>query len=64
MAMECREIVDSVKSTDLGIECQSCKELQIEFQKNPGGLPPKNKGLIFAAITGDVLLEDRYAPKC
>jgi hypothetical protein len=31
---------------------QVCSELQEEFKKNPGGLPPKRKGLIVAAIIG------------
>jgi len=46
--IECREIVDSIKTE----ECQTCKQLELEFQKNPGGLPPKNVGLILAAVTG------------
>jgi len=60
--MECREIVDSVKK-DLEISdsvkkdfpntgCQECDQLQLEFQKNPGGTPPKRTGLILAAVTG------------
>ena len=59
--MECREVVDQVKAemniTKLAtepavIECQECAELQAEFAKNPGGLPPRRAGLILASIVG------------
>ena len=61
--IECREIVDSVKnekSIDIpnvvldkdGNVCNVCTELQAEFSKNPGGLPPKRAGLIIAGIIG------------
>merc|ERR1712156_302032 len=61
--IECREIVDSVKnekSIDIpnvvldkdGNVCNICTELQAEFSKNPGGLPPKRAGLIIAGIIG------------
>lgn len=36
--------------------CQECNQLQMEFQKNPGGVPPKKLGLIFAAATGGAAL--------
>merc|ERR1719318_565190 len=57
--IECREIVDQVKN-DAAIAntsekdkvCDVCKELEAEFAKNPGGLPPKNVGLILAGIVG------------
>ena len=32
--------------------CQECTELQAEFAKNPGGLPPRRGGLIIASIVG------------
>merc|ERR1719411_387031 len=60
--MECRELVDQVKSdvtmlkiaeTDkAGSECQEGSQLQAEFAKNPGGLPPRRGGLIIASIVG------------
>jgi len=61
--IECRDIVDSVKnekSMDIpnvvldkdGNVCNICTELQAEFSKNPGGLPPKRAGLIIAGIIG------------
>jgi len=34
--------------------CQDCTDLQAEFAKNPGGLPPKRAGLIIASIVGGV----------
>ena len=61
--IECREIVDSVKADIVkdspvsamnvvldknGDVCKECTELQHEFAKNPGGLPPKRAGLIIA----------------
>merc|ERR550519_992003 len=59
--MECRDLVDQVKSevtmmtmktdkADSG--CQECSELQAEFAKNPGGLPPRRGGLIIASLVG------------
>jgi len=43
---------------DLGLgdpgDCKACQELQVEFQKNPGGNPPKRIGLIIAAGIGGV----------
>merc|ERR1719228_1808211 len=60
--IECREIVDQVKNDAAiantsendkdGKVCDVCKELEAEFAKNPGGLPPKNVGLILAGIVG------------
>ena len=62
--IECRELVDQVKSevtmmksveTDkaqAAIECQECSQLQAEFAKNPGGLPPRRAGLIIASLVG------------
>ena len=55
--IECREIVDSVKAehkleSQSQVECEECNQLQLEFKKNPGGLPPKNLGIILAAVTG------------
>jgi len=61
--IECREIVDGIKSDTRMVtatpspaapttECKVCQELQEEFKKNPGGLPPRRKGLIVAAILG------------
>jgi len=47
--MECREIVDQVKKES---SCADCDALAQEFEKNPGGKPVSNKGLIFAGITG------------
>merc|ERR1712179_424771 len=35
-----------------GKVCDVCIELQAEFAKNPGGVPPKNAGLILAGIIG------------
>ena len=32
--------------------CHECESLEHEFAKNPGGKPPKNRGLIFVAIAG------------
>lgn len=32
--------------------CADCDYLEREFAKNPGGLPAKNKGLIFVALAG------------
>ena len=32
--------------------CADCDALAQEFEKNPGGKPVSNKGLIFAGITG------------
>ena len=34
--------------------CQECTDLQAEFAKNPGGLPPKRVGLIIASVVGGV----------
>ena len=54
--IECREVVDEIKK-DAGPktppQCQECVQLQAEFDKNPGGVAPTNKGLIFAGITGE-----------
>ena len=52
--MECREIVDQVKRDT--IVCQECNELQLEFAKNPGGLPPRRGGLIIACVVGGAAL--------
>ena len=67
--IECREIVDSVKDDiakdspllDMkvvvdknGEVCRECTELQNEFAKNPGGLPPRRGGLIIASVVGGV----------
>ena len=55
--MECREIVDQVKQEVRqpdGTVCQECTELQAEFAKNPGGLPPRRGGLIIACVVGGV----------
>merc|ERR1712179_88112 len=35
-----------------GKVCDVCTELQAEFAKNPGGVPPKNAGLILAGLVG------------
>ena len=35
-----------------GKVCDVCTDLQAEFAKNPGGLPPKRAGLIIAGIVG------------
>merc|ERR1719158_2357808 len=35
-----------------GEVCDVCTELQAEFAKNPGGVPPRNAGLILAGIVG------------
>jgi len=32
--------------------CRECTDLQTEFAKNPGGLPPKRAGLIIASVVG------------
>ena len=65
--IDCREIVDQVKldaniaiktssagvnTVVLGKVCDVCTELQAEFAKNPGGVPPKGTGLILAGILG------------
>ena len=59
--MECREVVDQVRSEmkmntikpDVAVSgCQECSELQAEFAKNPGGLPPRRGGLIIASLVG------------
>merc|ERR1719382_1278878 len=52
--MECRELVDqvSVETDKAGTECRECSELQAEFAKNPGGLPPRRAGLIIASLVG------------
>ena len=69
MMMECRDLVDQVKSevnvikpdrmmsvetdkTASAVECKECMELQAEFAKNPGGLPPRRAGLIIASVVG------------
>ena len=69
MMMECRDLVDQVKSevnvikpdlmmsvetdkTAGTVECKECMELQAEFAKNPGGLPPRRAGLIIASVVG------------
>ena len=49
MAVECREIVDSIKESS---NCKECDDLQHQFTENPGGKPIKSKGLILAAIVG------------
>lgn len=49
MAVECREIVDSLKEPS---NCKECEDLQRQFTENPGGKPVKSKGLILAAIVG------------
>ena len=68
--LECREIVDSVKadmppSVPLavpvavdkdGAVCRECTELQMEFSKNPGGLPPRRAGLVVAGVVGGAAL--------
>ena len=35
-----------------GKVCDVCTEMQAEFAKNPGGLPPKRAGLIIAGLVG------------
>merc|ERR1719376_525316 len=63
--IECREIVDTVKldaalankNSNIVLDkdgkvCDVCTELQAEFAKNPGGVPPKNAGLILAGLIG------------
>ena len=50
MAVECREIVDELKK-DTKV-CLECDELAKEFEKNPGGKPMRNKGLVIAAAIG------------
>ena len=65
--IDCREIVDQIKldaniaiktssagvnTVVLGKVCDVCTELQAEFAKNPGGVPPKSTGLILAGIVG------------
>ena len=50
MAVECREIVDSLKEPS---NCKECEDLQRQFSENPGGKPVKSKGLILAAIVGE-----------
>ena len=69
MMMECRDLVDQVKSevnvikpdlmisvetdkTAGTVECKECMELQAEFAKNPGGVPPRRAGLIIASVVG------------
>jgi len=46
------------KKDDLGLgdpgDCKVCQDLQDEFRKNPGGVKPKNIGLIIAAGIGGV----------
>ena len=32
--------------------CKECMDLQAEFQKNPGGKPPRRMGLIIAGVVG------------
>ena len=64
--LECREIVDSVKadmppSVPLAVDkdgaiCRECTELQMEFSKNPGGLPPRRAGLVVAGVVGGAAL--------
>jgi len=69
--IECREIVNQVREDDKlstsknqsfnskqsdEVECQDCKMLQKEFEKNPGGKPMSNKGLFLVAITGGAAL--------
>ena len=68
--LECREIVDSVKadmppSVPLAVPvavdkdgaiCRECTELQMEFSKNPGGLPPRRAGLVVAGVVGGAAL--------
>ena len=57
--IECRQVVDQVKkeaaTTTSGTGCKECLELQKEFDKNPGGKPPTNKGLILAGVTGTTI---------
>ena len=50
--IECREILNDVKKTEESKSCKDCEYLAQEFEKNPGGKPMKNKGLIIAAIIG------------
>ena len=42
----------SVETDKAGTECRECSELQAEFAKNPGGLPPRRAGLIIASLVG------------
>jgi len=35
-----------------GKVCDVCTELQAEFAKNPGGVPPRNAGLVLAGLVG------------
>ena len=55
--IECREIVDSLKTEETNklepSKCNDCEDLQKEFAKNPGGKPMNNKGLVLVAITGN-----------
>lgn len=48
----------SAKKDELGLgdpgDCKVCQNLQEEFLKNPGGVPPKRMGLIIAAGIGGV----------
>ena len=56
--IECREIVGNVKAEANeqekmeGYGCKECMDLQAEFQKNPGGKPPRRMGLIIAGVVG------------
>ena len=45
------EIPNLVIGND-GNVCEVCTDLQAEFAKNPGGLPPKRIGLIIAGLVG------------
>jgi len=46
--------LDQVVIDKDGKICHDCTDLQAEFAKNPGGLPPKRAGLIIASIVGGV----------
>ena len=39
-----------------GAICRECTELQMEFTKNPGGLPPRRAGLVVAGVVGGAAL--------
>jgi 2-polyprenyl-3-methyl-5-hydroxy-6-metoxy-1,4-benzoquinol methylase len=52
MALECREIVDSLKETPKVDKCHECEDLQRQFAENPGRKSMNRTGLVIAAITG------------
>ena len=42
----------SSSSSSSSTGCQECDQLRREFDKTPGGTPPRRKGLIVAAVAG------------